>query len=234
MEVYVMKITNKSILLVLSALLLLSGCGVVSPNSQAANPDPNSNPDGNAAPFSSRVASTLGLKPEIPAITIPAGTPIGVRLQSSISSASANSGDHFDAVIDEDVVVDGHVAIPKGANATGRIVAAKNSGRLHNPGYLRLALDSVSVNGKEVPVQTSSIFAQGASHKKRNLVMIGGGTAAGALIGGLAAGPKGALIGSAIGAGAGTGTAYGTGKKEVGFAAERRLTFRVTQPLTIS
>src|SRR5436853_5761312 len=228
-----MKFSNKSILLVLSALLLLSGCGMVAPNPQAANPDPNSNSDG-AAPFSSRVASTLGLKPEVPAMTVPAGTPIGVRLQNSISSASANAGDHFDAVIDEDIIVDGHVVIPKGANATGRVVAAKNSGRLHNPGYLRLALDSVSVNGKVVPVQTSSIFAQGASHKTRNLVMIGGGTAAGALIGGLAAGPKGALIGSAIGAGAGTGTAYGTGKKEVGFAAERRLTFRVTQPLPIS
>jgi hypothetical protein len=228
-----MKIPNKSILLVLSGLLFLSGCGMVSPNPQAANTDSTSSPDA-AAPFSSRVASSLGLKPEIPAITIPAGTPIGVRLQNSISSASANSGDHFDAVIDEDIVVEGHVVIPKGANATGRIVAAKNSGRLHDPGYLRLALDSVSVNGKDVPVQTSSIFAQGGSHKKRNLVMIGGGTAAGALIGGLAAGPKGALIGSAIGAGAGTGTAYGTGKKEVGFAAERRLTFRVTQPLTIS
>jgi hypothetical protein len=228
-----MKIPNKSLLLILSALLFLSGCGMVSPNPQASNSDPNPNPDG-AAPFSSRAAAALGLKPEVPAITIPAGTPIGVRLQNSISSASANSGDHFDAVIDEDVVVDGHVAIPKGANATGRVVTAKNSGRLHNPGYLRLVLDSVSVNGKDVPVQTSSIFAQGGSHKNRNLVMIGGGTAAGALIGGLAAGPKGALIGSAIGAGAGTGTAYGTGKKEVGFAAERRLTFRVTQPLTIS
>ena len=228
-----MKITNKSILLTLGAFLLLTGCSTMSPNPQAANPDSNSDPNA-AAPFSSRVASSLGLKPDVPAITIPAGTPIGVRLQNSISSASANSGDHFDAVIDEDVVVDGHVVIPKGANATGRVVAAKNSGRLHAPGYLRLALSSVSVNGKDVPVETSSIFAQGGSHKNRNLAMIGGGTAAGALIGGLAGGGKGALIGSAIGAGAGTGTAYATGKKEVGFAAERRLTFRVTQPLTIS
>jgi len=228
-----LKIPNKSILLVAAALLALTGCGTVSPNPQAANPEPNTSGD-TAAPFSSRVASAVGLKPDLPAITIPAGTPIGVRLQNSISSASANSGDHFDAVIDEDVVVDGRVAIPKGANATGRIVAAKNSGRLHAPGYLRLALDSVSLNGKDVPVQTSSIFAQGGSHKNRNLAIIGGGTAGGALIGGLAGGGKGALIGSAIGAGAGTGTAYATGKKEVGFAAERRLTFRVTQPLTIS
>jgi hypothetical protein len=228
-----MKIPGKFILALFASLLLLAGCNSISPNPQAANTDSSSNPE-TAAPFSSRVASAVGLKPDLPAITVPAGTPIGVRLQNSISSASANSGDHFDAVIDEDIIVDGHVVIPKGANATGRVVAAKNSGRLHAPGYLRLALDSVSVNGKDVPVQTSSIFAQGGSHKNRNLVMIGGGTAAGALIGGLAAGPKGALIGSAIGAGAGTGTAYGTGKKEVGFAAERRLTFRVTQPLTIS
>src|SRR5947209_10482531 len=133
-----MKITDKSILLVLSALLLLSGCGMVASNPRAAATGSTPNPD-SSAPFSSRAASDLGLKPEIPALTIPAGTPIGVRLQNSISSASANSGDHFDAVVDEDVVVDGHVVIPKSANATGRVVAAKNSGRLHNPGYLRLA-----------------------------------------------------------------------------------------------
>lgn len=226
-----MKHSYKHILICLSALVLLAGCGMVSSNPQAATPDPNS---GSAAPFSSRAESALGIKPDVPAITIPAGTLIGVRLQSSISSASATSGDHFDAVIDEAVVVDGQVVIPKGANATGRVVAAKSSGHLKDPGYLRLALSSVTVNGKDVPVQSSSIFAKGASHKKRNVVMIGGGTAAGALIGGLAAGPKGALIGSAIGAGAGTGGAYATGKKEVGFAAERRLTFRLTQPLTTS
>jgi hypothetical protein len=223
--------TFKHLFISLSALALLAGCGMVSSNPQAATPDPNS---GSAAPFSTRAESALGLKPDVPAITIPAGTPIGIRLQNSISSASANSGDHFDAVIDEPVVIDGQVVIPKGANASGRVVAAKASGRLHDPGYLRLALDSVTVNGKDVPVQTSSIFAKGASHKNRNMAMIGGGAGAGALIGALAGGGKGALIGSAIGAGAGTGTAYATGKKEVGFAAERRLTFRLTQPLTTS
>jgi hypothetical protein len=85
-----------------------------------------------------------------------------------------------------------------------------------------------------VPLQTSSIFAKGASHKNRNLAFMGSGAAGGAIIGGIAGGGKGALIGSAVGAAAGTGGAYASGKKEVGFSAEHRLTFRLTQPVIIN
>src|SRR5215475_4960105 len=137
--------------------LILSGCGRVDGNVEAASPDPNAS----QPPFSgSKLAKVFGIKPA--PITIPAGTPLGIRLQNSVSSASANSGDRFDAVIDEPVVINGTTVIPQGATATGRVVTAKSSGRLHKPGYLRLALASVTVNGKDVPVQTSSVFAQGA------------------------------------------------------------------------
>jgi hypothetical protein len=167
-------------------------------------------------------------------VVIPAGTPISVRLQQSISSQTAQAGQHFEAVLDEPIVINGQTVAEKGADANGHVVAARHSGRLEDPGFLRIALDSVSVNGKMVPVQSSSIYVQGASHKKRNLGWIGGSTAGGALIGGLMGGGKGALIGSAVGAGAGTTAAYATGKKDVGFAAEHRLTFRITQPVQLT
>jgi hypothetical protein len=166
-------------------------------------------------------------------ITVPAGTPVTVRLQSAVSSASNNSGDRFEAVLDSPLVVDGKTLAPAGANVVGRVVAAKSSGHLKDPGMIQLALASIVIDGKEVAVSSSSVIARGSSHEKRNWAMIGGGTGAGALIGGLAGGGKGALIGSAVGAGAGTTTAYATGKKDVGFGAERRLTFRLREAVVL-
>jgi hypothetical protein len=165
---------------------------------------------------------------------IPVGTAVTVRLQNAVSSATSTSGDQFEATLDQPIVVDGETVAPVGAQVTGRVVAARRSGRLTHPGYLRIALTAITVNGKTVPVQSSTVMVAGASHKKRNLSWIGGGAGGGALIGALAGGGQGALIGSAIGAAGGTTTAFVTGKKDVGFGPERRLTFRLTRPMTIA
>ncbi len=160
---------------------------------------------------------------------LPAGTPITIRLQSSVSSASSHAGDNFEGVLDEPIVLDGQTVAARGAAVKGRVLAAKASGRLHEPGYLRITLASLTVAEKPLTLQTSSIFVKGGGHEKRNLAMIGGGAGAGALIGGVAGGGKGALIGTGAGAAGGTGAAYATGKKEVSFGAEQRLTFRLAQ-----
>jgi hypothetical protein len=63
--------------------------------------------------------------------------------------------------------------------------------------------------------------------------MIGGGGAAGALIGGLAGGGKGAAIGAVVGAGGGTAGAGLTGNREIVFPAETHLTFKILDPVEI-
>ena len=168
------------------------------------------------------------------ALVVPANTAIYVRLQQSISSTTAQSGQNFSAELDEPLVVEGQTLAPKGAPVTGKVVAARDSGHLHNAGYLRITLSSIMLNGKTVPLQTNSVFVSGGTYKKRNLAFIGGGAGGGALLGALIGDGKGAAIGSTVGATGGTTAAYATGKKEVGFIAERRLGFRLTQPLNAS
>jgi len=201
----------------------------VTPDSSTSNTGPAPSASAPAASSTPSAAQQVSSQP----LVIPAGTPITVRLQQSLSSASAVPGEHFEAVIDRPVVVDNQVVVPVGALATGHVIVARRSGRLRHPGELGLTLDSVTVGQENIPLATSSVVARGGSHKKRNWAFIGGGTGGGALIGALAAGGKGALIGGGVGAAAGTTTAFVTGKKDVVFGSERLLRFRLNRDINV-
>lgn len=160
---------------------------------------------------------------------VPAGTRITVRTDSQINSASAHVGQAFRANLTRDLVVNHRTIAKSGAPAKGKVTYVKSSGRLHEPGQVTVRLTSIRLeNGKTLPLSTSGFHAKGKSHTKSNVTKIGGGAAAGALIGGLAGGGKGALIGTAVGAGAGTGVAAATGKEEAVIHAETAITFTTT------
>jgi hypothetical protein len=165
--------------------------------------------------------------------TVPAGTAISVTLNQSVSSKDAKAGQTVSAVVAADVVVDNKTVIPKNSNVTLTVANAVASGRLSTPAELSLRIDSIQVKGQSYTV-SSSLYAQKAgSHNKRNAVAIGGGTAAGAIIGALAGGGKGAAIGAGAGAGVGTAGAAATGKKDITLAAESRVRFTLKEALTI-
>src|SRR5215469_3649601 len=128
---------------------------------------------------------TLGLLAT--AQTVPAGTRITVRTDSQINSATAHVGQSFHANLVKDLVVDGKTIAKAGAPAKGKVTYAKSSGRLHAPGQVTIRLTSLQLeDGKTLTLSTSGFRAMGKSHTKSNVTKIGGGAAAGALIGGLA------------------------------------------------
>ncbi len=170
------------------------------------------------------VATVMVFSAAAVAAAIPAGTHLTVRMNSTVSSATARPGDTFDASLSNDVVSGGQTLVKAGAAVRGEVVQAKSSGRIHAPGYLSVRL--VSVGGTSVSTTPASFGGKG--HMKSNATKIGGGAALGALIGGLAGGGKGAAIGLGAGAAAGTGVAMATGKKEAVIPAEAALTFTVT------
>ena len=124
----------------------------------------DSAPDGQQLPFE-RAPNRKGLPPTATVVEIPAGTPITVRLQSPLSSASARDGEAFAALLDEPIVVRGKIIARRGTMVTGRVVAAKPSDGEQTSGYLRLTLSAVALNGRSQPIQTSSIFAKGGTQE---------------------------------------------------------------------
>jgi hypothetical protein len=223
------------------------GCNSKPADSTASNPSDNSasSPSGNSASPDSSGSSGAGSamsntamkaqpKPDAPKVlVVPAGTVLTVRLGQAVGSKISSPGETFTATLASPVTVDGRTAIPAGATATGTVVDAKPLGRFKGGASLQLRLTSITVNGGDQAISSSSVVRTEKGKGKRTAIMAGGGAGLGALIGGLAGGGKGAAIGALAGGGAGTGGAAFTGNKDIVLPAESALSFKLEQPLQV-
>jgi hypothetical protein len=215
---------------VLCLLFALAGCQKSADQQTAATDANSSSPDSSA---SSSKPAAKEAPPRPRPIVVPAETVISVVLDESISSKTATPGQNFSASVREPIEVDGRVAIPKGARATGVIKDAKAAGRFKGGASLELTLASIEINGTSHDVHTTAPNETSKGKGKRTAAMVGGGAGGGALIGGLAGGGKGALIGGLIGAAAGTGGAGLTGNRDIVLPAETPITFKLVDRLEI-
>lgn len=183
-------------------------------------------PEAAPAPAATPAAAAVG-------VTIPAGAEITVRTIDSIDAKTTAVGERFRASIDDPIVVNGQVVVPRGADCTLQIMKVEEGGRVTGSDELAIKLYDITVNGKAYDVTTSyaemKTSGEGKSTAKKTAI----GAGIGAVIGGIAAGGKGAAIGAGAGAGAGVAASAIKGP-HLKVPPETRLTFELRAPLPLT
>jgi hypothetical protein len=201
--------------------------------------NPNANPSPGAAPAPQATATPQVTPvpqppPPPPQVHVTAGTTLAIRIDQRISVKDAESGEKFTGeVVDPVSDGDGGTVIPKGARVRGVVTNAHERGKFKGASSLSLKLTTLTLNGKEYPLETHAYREAKKGKGKRTAGFIGGGTGLGLLIGGLAGGGKGAAIGGLAGAGAGTAGAGLTGNKDLVIPAETIVRFKLADELII-
>lgn len=201
--------------------------------------EPNSAPGPQPAPAEAQPeqapAPAAPTPPQPHVVTLPAGMNVVVRLGETISTDHNYSGDTFRATLDAPIIMDGFIIADKGSKVLGRVVDAEKPGRVRGVGNLSLMLTQINTtDGQRVNIATNSVEKRGADSKNQDAAKIAGGAALGAIIGAIAGGGKGAAVGAGLGGAAGTGTVLATRGKAAELPIESRLTFQISNPVTIT
>lgn len=143
--------------------------------------------------FPTMIFSTLFFAFSLAAAEVPVGAEFTVRMVDGVDSSRDAAGQTFRGTLDQPLLgADGSVVVEKGAPVRIRLDEVEEAGRLRGRPMLALVLVSV----KEVQVSSYRAVTSGGSRLKSTAAVVGGATAAGALLGG--------GVGAAAGAGAGT------------------------------
>jgi hypothetical protein len=162
--------------------------------------------------------------------SIPAGQEIDVRLQTQLSSDTAQVEDRFEATTAVDLYRGNDVLIPAGSVMRGVVSSVNRASRTDRKGSLTVAFDQVTVNGRSYPMRGIVTEALESEGIRGEASRIGAGSAVGAIIGGIIGGVKGALLGVLIGGG---GTIAATEGKDVTLPEGTLLRVRLDTPPNI-
>jgi hypothetical protein len=162
---------------------------------------------------------------------IPVGQEIDVRIQTELTSDTAQVEDRFEATTVVDLYEGNRVLIPAGSVMRGLVTSVNRASRTDRKGSLTVAFNQVTVNGRNYPMRGTVTEAIESSGIKGEVGRIGAGSAVGAIIGGIIGGVKGALIGVLVGGG---GTMVATEGKDVTLPAGTILRVRLDTPPEIS
>ena len=160
-------------------------------------------------------------------VEVAVGTTITIRMIDGVDSSVNNPGEIFHASLENPIVVEDEVVVPKGADVYVRLVSASSAGKFSGKSELHLELIKLESRGR-------SYSLSGDSRGKNTAEKVGGGAALGAIIGALAGGGKGAAIGAGVGGAGGGVYQAATHGKQVRIPSETKLDFELEQPVTVT
>jgi hypothetical protein len=168
-------------------------------------------------------------------LTVPGSTQLSVTISDTIQTNKNHTGDRFNGTLASPVEVEGNIVFPAGSKVNLVITKLVKGGTLKTPPEIGFTVESITTpDGKSYNVSANEYYQKGKSHTDREVGMIGGGAAAGAIIGGLAGKGKGAAVGAVAGAAAGTGVAAATGRENLVLAPGQAVTFSTTQQMIVT
>jgi hypothetical protein len=151
-----------------------------------------------ATPAPARTTTTTATAAPGGGGSVPAGTLLLVRLDSTISSDSAAAGQRFSCKLESDLVANGVVVAPAGTPVYGRVTKGKKAGRLAGKSELELQLSEINLGGQTVAVSTSNYAQAGQGEFRSTARNAAVGAGVGAAFDGGDGAAKGAAIGGAV------------------------------------
>ena len=165
-------------------------------------------------------------------VTVPAGTTLNVRLTQDIDVDLTRAGMTFKGRVDDPVMIDSRIVIPREAGTVVQAVAVAQSGEFKGTDSVSLKLNTISFGGRVYPVATKYATAEGKGEGRKTARKVGGGAGLGAIVGGIAGGGSGAAIGALVGGAAGTAVAA-SGEEHLRLPAETRLQFTLVSSIRV-
>ena len=165
-------------------------------------------------------------------MTVPAKTMVNVRLTEGIDVDATKAGATFRSLVDDPIMMDGKVVIPRGAVVIVQAVSVAQSGTIKGSDKISLKANSITFGGQTYEVVTAYVEAKGGGEGKKSARKIGGGAGLGAVVGGIAGGGQGAAIGAAVGGATGAVVAS-QGQEHLKLPAETRLQFQLNAAVTV-
>jgi hypothetical protein len=185
---------------------------------------------------------------ETPALRLPAGTSVSLKLETPISTSSSKPGDAFYGRVTQSVVHEGKIVIPVGASVEGNVVRVSEPRRIKGRPTIELQPNLIVMpDGSRYQIHAVVVDTdpstktqvndegqiKGGGVNTRDKVEIAAGTGAGLTLGAIVGGPKGALVGATIGAGA-TVTRWLTKRKSAELPAGTEIVMELDRPVEMS